>query len=1133
MRFQYVCDLFEQLVRLEVRDVPLSAKDKARRYNDTIQKWFHFHHGLITDFAVILSLLFPDKRVDRVYNMGRPRLIAAIADCLGLSQLRSRRLRDVQENEDLSLVVESIVNEHGGGLDMKSLDVAEIDHCFASLAAMSRWSSPKVRNEVGLSTSRNQRDILRPIVTRMRGRDVKWFIRILFKNLDPLQISFNTTLKVAHPLLPTMMRVREAFTDALELANNAELRTYLDHGHDVGELPSALLMSTLKPYVGCKIGRPRFIKARSFQSCAELVGRRRWALEPKYDGEYCQLHVDLSRGQDCIQIFSKSGKDSTKDRQAAHDWIKSVLQIGSECRFKKQCILEGEIIVLDTRTNRILEFDKIRKHVSRSGSFLGTAQDSAPHDHEHLRIIFYDALLIDDDVLIHQSYETRRKKLSKVCSVPFDFLFKEQYLSAIHAVLANYSKNMADIQQLLPSGHGWACRGSWGSVDFSFSEFRDPRARQKFLQHHFRKARMQRLEGLVLKPLDGSYLSLLPQNDSNYDGTIIKMKADYIPGMGDTADFVIVGAFSSSAHKIEHNLLKQIKWTHFELACIVNKDNVHDHNARPVFRLMGAVSRPAVSADNMRLLSQQGQLRQVSHDHSESGQMPYEIQLANGHTRPKALFERPFIVDVLGSGFERPANTSHYMLRHPRITKVHNDDRGIEDTVSFGELQRMAEEARAIPEDVLKEEQMIMCQIRDASKPKHPQRVEQRSPMRQTASNTTPETANTGSTRTPSVPLVRMDSCEMRPGDDRFVSPLAGGHGADMAQRTEAALTENAQSRKRTSQYPSDGSPPKKRLIEHSQSNVSRRMRNKSPLQERPQKQLDVSTCGPTYGREDVSGIRCQAMRKSTVNVADTGNGSRDNVRSVIPIPNASASTPEVLSHPSKQCLGRSESGPKPIVLVNNKPPELAKSNGLTRSYAHQHVSPPKLRCVERSKSFAFGETSTTRNISPLKRQLCDRLGTNCLEQNAAGFQKGQIFDINVLQGQDYFGTTRSNFYNDYTHPSLLHSRLHNLPNSSLHDLAKATSYPTHNMSQLAAFWNRSALPKALSKRAPLKANVVLLAPEISGYKGLADRLIPLFGASVEADLNHWQRDRRPLAGKKGAVVEESQSDQGMHISKE
>jgi DNA ligase-4 len=108
-----------------------------------------------------------------------------------------------------------------------------------------------------------------------------------------------------------------------------------------------------------------------------MIRQRRMSLERKYDGEYCQIHIDITKGQDCIQIFSKSGKDSTIDRAGIHDVIKRSLAIGEpHCKVSQRCILEGELLVWDDRDGKILEFHKLRKFLSRSGMFIGADLDS-------------------------------------------------------------------------------------------------------------------------------------------------------------------------------------------------------------------------------------------------------------------------------------------------------------------------------------------------------------------------------------------------------------------------------------------------------------------------------------------------------------------------------------------------------------------------------------------------------------------------------------------------------------------------------------------------------------------------------------------------------------------------------------
>ena len=57
--------------------------------------------------------------------------------------------------------------------------------------------------------------------------------------------------------------------------------------------------------------------------------------------------------------------------------------------------------------------------------------------------------------------------------------------------------------------------------------------------------------------------------------------------------------------------------------------------------------------------------------------------------QPAELFKRPFSVELMGAGFDKPANARYFVLRFPRVLKIHND-RSFKETVSFKELQEMA-----------------------------------------------------------------------------------------------------------------------------------------------------------------------------------------------------------------------------------------------------------------------------------------------------------------------------------------------------------------------------------------------------------------------------------------------------------
>lgn len=259
--------------------------------------------------------------------------------------------------------------------DRVTLD--QVDNALATVAARCRFSAPKVRaremdkdDEVGKS--------LENIYRRLQSREAKWFTRLILKDFSSLDLPENVVYACVDPRLRVAMQMYHDFESAIAELKSLPASQVIDHNRGGFTQQCANDAYLLPPRTGVKLGPPKWIKAKGgVKHAVSVINGRTMSVERKHDGEYCQIHIDLSKGEDCIQIFSKSGKDSTEDRRGVHQAIKDGLRIGRpDCRFSEKCILEGELLVYSDRTKGILDFHKIRKHVSRSGSFLGTALDS-------------------------------------------------------------------------------------------------------------------------------------------------------------------------------------------------------------------------------------------------------------------------------------------------------------------------------------------------------------------------------------------------------------------------------------------------------------------------------------------------------------------------------------------------------------------------------------------------------------------------------------------------------------------------------------------------------------------------------------------------------------------------------------
>ena len=386
--FSLLSRLLSKLEDIHTHKPPLAPKAREEKCKRYIISWFEEHRSLIdaneTDGVALLSSLLPAKRSDRVYGFQSPSLTKILGRCLGLGESRKQELQRWKEPNggDLGICIERVLIATPNPEKVQNtITIEEIDAVLDALAARNRFSGPEIRAKKGQHGPSKVDDMLASIYHRLSSREAKWFTRILLKDYNPIVFPDGLVFWCFHPLLPCILKVYDSFQAAVALLRGSEL-SELSLKPAVfraaeGKRQHDAVTKAILPRCGVKIGRPLFHKAWSIKRALELAHGRRMSLERKYDGEYCQIHVDLTKPGNEIQIFSKSCKDSTKDRRGIHSTIKECLRIGeNDCGIKQKCILEGELLVWSTKDSKILAFSKIRKHVLRSGISLGTAKDS-------------------------------------------------------------------------------------------------------------------------------------------------------------------------------------------------------------------------------------------------------------------------------------------------------------------------------------------------------------------------------------------------------------------------------------------------------------------------------------------------------------------------------------------------------------------------------------------------------------------------------------------------------------------------------------------------------------------------------------------------------------------------------------
>ena len=268
-------------------------------------------------------------------------------------------------------------------------------------------------------------------------------------------------------------------------------------------------------------------------------------------------------------------------------------------------------------------------------------------------IMYYDVMLIDEDPVVHRPHKKRRQLLER---------------------LVNRIKGRADLV--------------W-QKHVRFDRPTGPEKLKKALALAF----VQRWEGLILKPSDEPYFNLGKPVQRKFPSRWIKLKKDCIKGLGDTADFAVVGAGYdiNDAGKYED---LNIRWTQFFVGCLRNRAAVLNAGEKPHFFVFDLI-KECIKKQDMKTLTENGCLRAMGTEFPETWEA-FDIELARGMPSMSVVFRQPFVFDIAGSGFDKSPNRDIFTLRFPRLIKVHLD-RDWRETVDLDELQRMATEARTVP----------------------------------------------------------------------------------------------------------------------------------------------------------------------------------------------------------------------------------------------------------------------------------------------------------------------------------------------------------------------------------------------------------------------------------------------------
>lgn len=365
--------------------------------------------------------------------------------------------------------------------------------------------------------------------------------------------------------------------------------------------------------------------------------------EVKYDGERIQVHKitkpgaagDASTGgsTSSLTFFARSLKAMKPDK---YEGLEKFLMSAIVAR---ECILDGEILLVDTTTSQPLPFGTLGKHKKAQFATANTA------------VFLFDVLYVDGRTLLDLPLEERREILKQVVR----FIPNRIMLSEMRLV-----------------------KGT-------------PEERTAILTRHLSHAIAYGLEGLVVKDVKSRY-----EPGSRH---WVKVKKDYMDGCADTVDLVVLGGWYGSGSKggvLSIYLMgcrdeRMEPGTPKEWKTVTKVGNGHDDAT------LGDLTKRYATF----MVSTRGRpVRDAATGAEVPGkpQIPAWLDVSSSHI-PDVVVKDPYRSDVweiMGTEFtQTKAHTADGVsLRFPRVARIRGD-KDARTATTLGQLKRLVATAKA------------------------------------------------------------------------------------------------------------------------------------------------------------------------------------------------------------------------------------------------------------------------------------------------------------------------------------------------------------------------------------------------------------------------------------------------------
>ncbi|KAJ3844586.1 DNA ligase [Lentinula raphanica] len=408
----------------------------------------------------------------------------------------------------------------------------------------------KIASCKGSGAIKEKQKIIEKLLVSAKGEEIRYLVRTLSQNLrvGAVRTTLLTALArslVLNPLVPCkdssldeppkdlhssqpMETVSKKNANAIELsrdelsskfrsAEHLIRKIFVQHpsyDHIVGALLEGEL-EELPQRVPLTVGIPLYpalgSPIRSFGEIYERLNDMSFSAELKYDGQRAQIHTSReSDGHIDVRVFSRHLEDMTSKYPDIIGLMQALLAKHTETQ---SFILDSEIVAIDRATGSLKSFQALS---GRARKDVSLEQVEVP-----VGVFAFDLLYLDGEVLLSRPFRSRRSLLRN-----------------------RFSSFIPENERLARFQHVESCDSEEG---------------QKQLQIFWEKAVSRHdTEGLMIKLLDHEIRSEESRKkplSAVYDAdkrtfSWMKLKKDYVSGLGDSLDLIPIGAWYGNGRKV-------------------------------------------------------------------------------------------------------------------------------------------------------------------------------------------------------------------------------------------------------------------------------------------------------------------------------------------------------------------------------------------------------------------------------------------------------------------------------------------------------------------------------------------------------------------------------------------------------